>query len=84
MNTIFLGKIWHWALLIVATGLLWFSGSSRLHVIEFNWFMISLLIGTIVIVFTILRFHRPDEQVTRDKLVMQPFDPEAHTRIDGD
>jgi len=84
MDKIFLGKYWHWALLAVVTVLLWLCGSNRLHVIEFNWFMIALLIGTVSTIFVIVRLHRDGEQVTRDKLVFQPFDPDADTRIDGD
>lgn len=81
---IFLGKLWHWALLVVATGLLWYCGSSRLHVITFNWFVISTLIGTIVTLFAIIRFSGDGEQLTRDKLITQPFDPDADIRTEGD
>lgn len=84
MNNIFLGKFWHWALLAVATALLWYCGSTRLHVISFNSFIIAMIVGTTVLLFAIVRFHRLDEQVTRDKLVVQPFDPEAHKINTGD
>jgi len=69
LGKIFLGKLWHWALLVVATALLWYAGSKRLHVIEFNWFVIAMLIGTIVGLLCIVRFTRPGEQVTRDRIV---------------
>ncbi len=69
MGKIFLGKSWHWALLISAAGLLWYCGSKRLHVIEFNLFIIAMLIGTAVSVFAIIRFHQAGEQVTRVALV---------------
>lgn len=84
MNNIFLGKAWHWALLVVATGLLWFCGSSRLHVIGFNTFIIAMLIGTVAVLFAIVRFHQSGDQVTRDKLVAQAFDPDADVRSSGD
>jgi len=84
MATIFLGKFCHWALLAVATVALWYCGSSRLHVISFNTFMIAMLIGTIAVLFTIIKLHRHEEQVTREKLEIQPFDPDADNRIDGD
>lgn len=66
---IFLGKLWHWALLAVATALLWFAGSNRFHVIEFNWFILTMLLGTIAGLYCIIRFTNPGEQVTRDRIV---------------
>ena len=77
MKGFFLGKTWHWAVLVVAAALLWYCGSKRLHVIEFNWFIIAMLFGTAVAVFAIIRLHRGGEQVTREALLAQPFDPEA-------
>jgi len=81
---IFLGKPWHWALLAIGTGLFWYCGSNRLHVIAFNWFIIGTLIGTVATLFVIIRFHGDGEQVTRDKLLMQAFDPDADIRTEGD
>ena len=69
MNKIFLGKAWHWLVLIASAGLLWFSGSQRLHVIEFNLFVIAMLCGTTVAIFAVICFHRPGDRVTRDALV---------------
>ncbi|MEM7749077.1 MAG: hypothetical protein AAF346_12530 [Pseudomonadota bacterium] len=69
IKAVFLGKPWHWALIVAAAGLLWFCGSKRLHVIEFNLFILSLIIGTALSVFAVLHFHKPGEQVTRDELV---------------
>lgn len=74
IGRIFLGKVWHWALVAVATGLLWFCGSKRLHVIEFNSFIIAMLLGTALAVLAIIWFHRPGEQVTRDQLVARDDD----------
>lgn len=84
LGNIFLGKFWHWALLAAAVGLLWFCGSKRLHVIEFNLFIISLLLGTIAIVFLIIRFHSDGERITRDALILQSFDPNADHRENAD
>jgi len=83
-SKIFLGKPWHWALLLAGTGLLWYCGNNRLHVTTFNWFVIGTLAGTVVTLFAIIRFTGDGEQVTRDKLVMQAFDPDADTRSEGD
>lgn len=69
MGKVFLGKAWHWLVLVAAAGLLWFCGSRRLHVIEFNFFIIAMLVGTTIAVFAVIWFHRPEEQVTRDALV---------------
>ena len=69
LGKIFLGKFWHWALLAIAAALLWFAGSRRLHVIEFNWFVIAMLVGTVALLLCILRFTRPGEQITRDRIV---------------
>ena len=77
MSQIFLGKLWRWLLLAVASGVLWFGGSQRLHVIEFNLFILSTIAGTVVLLLAIVWFHRDGEQITRDPLVAQEFDPDA-------
>lgn len=72
MNDVFLGKAWHWALIIVASGLLWWCGSERLHVSEFSVFVSLLWAGTAIAVFAVLALHTPGERVTRDVLVDTP------------
>ncbi len=74
LGKIFLGKLWHWALLAIATALLWFGGTNRLHVIEFNRFIIAMLIGTVVLLLCILRFTHTGEQITRDPIVDDSID----------
>lgn len=74
IGKVFLGKVWHWALIAVATSLLWFCGSKRLHVVEFNSFIIAMLLGTALAVLAVIWFHRPGEQVTRDQLVARDDD----------
>ena len=69
IGNIFLGKFWHWVLIFAAAGLLWFCGAKRLHVIEFNLFVISMIVGTALAVLAVVRFHKTGEQVTRDPLV---------------
>ena len=76
IGKIFLGRPWHWAVIVIASGLLWFCGSKRLHVIEFNWFIIAMLLGTGLSVFAIIKFHRDGERVTREELVHHEFDPD--------
>ena len=77
IGRIFLGKPWHWVLLVVAAGLLWYCGSKRLHVIEFNLFILAMLIGTAASVLAIIWFHQEGEQVTRDALVAHDIDADS-------
>ena len=74
MRDIFLGKWWHWSILIVVCGLLWLAGHQRLHVIHFNVFISTLAVGAAVVVLVLLGGTRPGEQVTRDRL--EPGDEE--------
>ena len=69
MNKIFLGKAWHWAMIVIAAALLWLCGSNRLHVIEFNMFIIAMIAGTATAVAIVILLHKTGEQVTRDVLV---------------
>lgn len=78
IEKLFLGKAWHWVLLIAASVLFWYTGSKRMHVIEFNLFVILMLVGTAIAVFAVVWFHRPGEQVTRDVLVAKD-DREANS-----
>ena len=68
MGSIFLGKWWHWSILIVVCGLLWWAGYQRLHVIHFNVFVATLALGTAIVVLVLLAGTRPGEQVTRDRI----------------
>ena len=77
---IFLGKAWHWALLIVASILFWYCGTNRLHVIEFNSFVLAMLAGTALIVAAIVWFHRSGDQITREVLV--PDDDQKSAIVD--
>lgn len=78
IGKIFLGRSWHWALLAAAAGLLWYCGAKRLHVIEFNLFILAMLAGTAACIFAIVKFHREGEQVTRDALVADDIDPDDY------
>lgn len=68
MREIFLGKVWHWALLAAIAALLWWAGDAKLHVIHFNAFILSILAGSVVVILLVVWTTRPGEQVTRDKL----------------
>lgn len=84
IGKIFLGKFWHWALLVAAAGLLWYCGSRRLHVIEFNWFVILMMLGTASAILAIVWFHRDGERVTRDELVVHELDADESARLARD
>ena len=71
MREIFLGKPVHWAVLILLVLAGWLTGRERLHVIEFNLFIIGLLAVSVVAILIVLATSRPDERVTRD-----PLEPE--------
>jgi hypothetical protein len=68
MSRIFLGKPLHWALaaLLVAGG--WVLGHRRLHVTDFNLFVILLLVVSAATLAVVLKTSRPGERVTRDPL----------------
>ena len=68
MSRVFLGKPLHWAVLVALIILGWVTGRARLHVIEFNTFILGLLAVTVVAVLLVLATSRPGEQVTRDPL----------------
>ncbi|MEQ8506091.1 MAG: hypothetical protein RIB80_12260 [Rhodospirillales bacterium] len=69
MREVFLGKPWHWLLLIAVCVLTYAVGHVKLHVIHFNAFVISLLVGGFVLVMLLLKTTKPGEQVTRDPIV---------------
>lgn len=79
MSRIFLGKWWHWVVLIVCVGALWLAGEKRMHVIYFNSFVLSLLVATAVVVALVVVRMRPGEQVTREPLDFGA-DDSAHER----
>ena len=76
IGKIFLGKAWHWLLLVLSSAVFWFCGTNRLHVIEFNVFVMALLAGTAFIVAIIVIFHKSGERITRDELVPTDNDDE--------
>lgn len=68
MKRIFLGKWWHWVLLVLLILLLWQVGQDKWHVIRFNWFLIALIVGTVVSLLAIIYTTKPGEQITREVL----------------
>ncbi len=78
MREIFLGKPWHWALVVVATAVLWWAGASKAHVIHFNMFLVTLAIGSFALILLILKTHKPGEQVTREALLPDDVEDGEH------
>jgi Mn2+/Fe2+ NRAMP family transporter len=68
VSRIFLGRWWHWGILVASVAVLWLAGDKRMHVIHFNTFILSLLVVTAVVVAVLVARTRPGEQVTRDPL----------------
>lgn len=68
MNRIFLGRWWHWVILIVSVAALWLAGEKRMHVIHFNAFILSLFVVTAIVIAVLIARTRPGEQITRDPL----------------
>lgn len=68
MSWIFLGRWWHWAILMAGVAALWLAGEKRMHVIYFNTFILCLLAVTALVVAILIARTRPGEQVTRDPL----------------
>ena len=78
LSRLFLGKWWHWLLIITFVLLLWQAGEFKIHVIYFNWFLIALLAGTILGLLILIYGTPAGEQVTRDKL----DDADTETALD--
>ena len=68
MSRLFLGKWWHWAIVVAGAGALWLAGHEKAHVVHFNAFILALLAATAVVIAVIVAGTRPGEQVTRDPL----------------
>lgn len=79
MSRIFLGKWWHWCLLVAGVVALWIAGEKRMHVIHFNTFILSLLLIVAIVVAFLVAGTRRGEQVTRDRLDL----PADHTPEGG-
>lgn len=69
MRRIFLGKWFHWLLLVLVIGLGAAVGDQKLHVTDFNAFLSLLTIAATVMVILVIWTTRPGEQVTRDPLI---------------
>ena len=68
MNKIFLGRPVHW-LIAVGLGILgWLGGRLRLHVTDFNLFIIVLIVIVVGALVAVIVTSRPGDKVTRDPI----------------
>ena len=68
MKQIFLGPLVHWLVLIGAIVAGWLAGSARLHVTQFNLFLILVILGTVLGLLIVLVTTRPGMRITRDPI----------------
>lgn len=77
MSKFFLGKPWHWGLIVVVSALLWWAGESKLHVRHFNAFIAAILMGGTMLVLLVVHTTRSHQRVTREPL-LDPLLQEEH------
>ncbi len=68
MSRIFLGRPWHWAIVLIIIGLGWYAGDARMHVTHFNFFFVILGLGTTLVLALLIGTSKPDQQITRDPI----------------
>ena len=68
IRRIFLGPAFHWLIVLAIIGMGWFSGLGRIHVSQFNTFLIVLIAVTIAVLIAVVRSSPRGTQVTRDPL----------------
>lgn len=69
MKWLFLGKPVHWLIAAVLVGIGWLAGRVRLHVTDFNLFVVALFAISAIAILIVLATTKRDEQVTRDPIV---------------
>ncbi|WPZ35211.1 hypothetical protein T8K17_03495 [Thalassobaculum sp. OXR-137] len=68
MADIFIGKPWHWGLLVVAFVLLGVVGEFYMHTYAFNTFSaICLAIGCVTVLAVVLTY-KPGDRITREPI----------------
>lgn len=72
MRDLFLGKPWHWFVLVLIAAVLWWAGGLRLHVTQFNFLIIALLVGSFTLLFLLLRTTLAGDAITREPLNEDP------------
>lgn len=77
MKKIFLGRPIHWlfVLILAAGGAI--LGEQRLHVIDFNIFILSLLAAVVILLALVVKTSGGTAPVTRDPIVVQETEKDA-------
>ncbi len=68
MRRVFLGKPFHWLLLVAMIVPLIWMGYLHLHVSQFNTYIVLLLLLVALLLALILVPHKHGEQITREPL----------------
>ncbi|MEM6625000.1 MAG: hypothetical protein AAF674_22510 [Pseudomonadota bacterium] len=76
MKSIFLGPWLHWLFLLIVVGGGYVLGLDKLHVSNFNPFLILLTIATVVLLVLVLISSKPGDRITRDP-IEDDQEPEA-------
>lgn len=77
MRRIFLGPALHWLIVAILVGLCWLGGLERLHVTDFNPFIIGVIVVTLIALLVVLKTSKPGSQVTRDPVEDDETPPAA-------
>ena len=70
MKNVFLGRPIHWLLALIMVGGGAALGQQRLHVIDFNLFLVALLVATVLLIALVLKTSAGDAAITRDPIVL--------------
>lgn len=68
MNKIFLGKLVHWLVLLAMIPPSVLAGLNYFHVVQFNIFILVIVLYTVASIVMILRTTKRDELVTREAI----------------
>ena len=68
MKSVFLGPWTHWLMLLAIVALGWAAGRLKLHVTDFNLFVIAALALTAAVIAAVLMTSSPGRRITRDVL----------------
>lgn len=68
MNNIFLGKLIHWLVLLAMIPPAALAGLNYFHVVQFNVFVLVIVLYTVASIVIILRTTKRNELVTREAI----------------
>lgn len=84
MNRIFLGPLLHWLVVLIVVALGWLAGRARLHVTDFNLFVILAILGSVAVLGIVIVTARPGTRITREPLEEDdPADADPATTFAG-